>query len=126
MMSKLYRYKYFSPSEFLKCTPPCKIDDLSEELLDSLDVVRSLCGFPLVVTSAYRSFDYEQEHKRTGSSSHCKGIAVDISCQSSDRRLKIVQNALRAGFRRIGISDTFIHLDLDNDKPECIWLYKDD
>lgn len=122
-MKKYPNPKYFSNDEFLRCTPPCTIEDLSDELLDRLDVVRSLCGFPLIVNSAYRSFDYEQDRGRTGSSSHCKGIAVDIAVQSSEERLKIVQNALRAGFQRIGISKTFVHLDLDEDKPSSIWLY---
>lgn len=99
------------------------MEDLSDELLDRLDVVRSLCGFPLIVNSAYRSFDYEQSKGRTGSSSHCKGIAVDIAVQSGETRLKIVQNALRAGFQRIGIAKTFVHLDLDEGKPSSIWLY---
>lgn len=126
MMSKLYRSKYFASSEFLKCVPPCCIDDLDDVLLDKLDIVRSLCGFPLVVTSAYRTFDYEQSKGRTGSSSHCKRIAVDVSCLSSGQRLHIVQNSLRAGFERIGIGKTFVHLDLDKDKPSCMWLYDDD
>lgn len=100
------------------------MEDLSDVLLDKLDIVRSLCGFPLVVNSAYRTFDYEQSKGRSGSSSHCKGIAVDIAVQSDEKRLKIVQNSLRAGFQRIGIAKNFIHLDLDNDKPSCIWLYE--
>lgn len=122
-MKKYPNPKYFSNDEFLRCTPPCTMEDLSEELLDRLDVVRSLCGFPLIVNSAYRSFDYEQEMGRTGSSSHCKHLAVDIAVQSGEKRLKIVQNALRAGFQRIGIAQNFVHLDLDSDKPISIWLY---
>lgn len=100
------------------------MEDLSPILLDKLDIVRSLCGFPLIVNSAYRSISYEQDVKgRTGSSSHCKHIAVDIAVQSGEKRLKIVQNALRAGFQRIGIAKTFVHLDLDAEKPASIWLY---
>lgn len=125
-MIKYPNPKYFHNDEFLRCLPPCQITDLDDELLDRLDVVRSLCGFPLVVTSGYRDFDYEQLNGRSGSSSHCKHVAVDLSCHSSERRLTIVQNALRAGFQRIGIAKTFIHLDLDDDKPKCIWLYDDD
>lgn len=99
------------------------MEDLSDELLDRLDVVRSLCGFPLIVNSAYRSYDYELEQGRRGTSSHCKHIAVDIAIQSGEKRLKIVQNALRAGFQRIGIAKTFVHLDLDEEKPSSLWLY---
>lgn len=123
MMNKYPNPKYFTNDEFLRCTPPCTMEDLSPLLLDKLDIVRSLCGFPLIVNSAYRTFDYEQDKGRTGSSSHCKHIAVDIAVQSGEKRLKIVQNALRAGFQRIGIARTFVHLDLDADKPSAIWLY---
>lgn len=114
--------RYFKEVEFERCTPPCKLSDMSDDLIDRLDYARALAGVPFILTSAYRSYDWEYDHGRFGTSSHCKGMAVDISCQSSEKRLKIVQSALRAGFRRIGIYSTFIHLDVDPDKPACIWL----
>ena len=30
---------------------------------------------------------------------------------------------IKVGFRRIGVGKSFIHSDLDNDKPNAIWLY---
>ena len=98
---------------------------MSEELISRLEYARALCGFAFRINSAYRSFDYEQSKGRTGSSSHCKGVAVDISCYAPDRRYILVQNLLRAGFTRLGISDKFVHADIDMDKPACIWIYKD-
>ena len=35
----------------------------------------------------------------------------------------MVNALLNAGFRRIGIANTFIHADLDKQKPHAIWLY---
>ena len=114
---------HFKESDWSSCVPPCSSSDMSEELISRLEYARALCGFPFKITSAYRSIDYEQEKGRTGSSSHCKGLAVDISCYSDDRRYILVQNLLRAGFSRIGIAPTFIHADIDIEKNACIWLY---
>ena len=35
-----------------------------------------------------------------------------------------MSSLIRAGFKRIGIGSTFIHVDLDLDKPQNVfWLY---
>lgn len=92
--------------------------------MDRLETARAYSLYPFVLTSAFRSVAYEKEHKRSGKSSHCKGCAVDIFCNDSARRLVIIQSLLRAGFRRIGINSTYIHVDSDFDKPHCFWLYE--
>lgn len=119
-----YKSIYFKQEECRRCTPPCNISDLSDELLERLDYARSLLGSPIRLTSAYRSEDYEISKGRSGSSSHCKGLAVDIYCNSDFFRLELVKQLLRAGFRRIGIAKTFIHVDIDTRKPICLWLYE--
>lgn len=116
-------YRFFSDSDFRRCLPSCSIDDMDEGFLKRLDTARSYSQYPFLITSAFRSVAYEREKKRDGKSSHTKGVAVDINCRDSVRRLVIIQSLLRAGFRRIGISSTFIHVDYDLDKPQCIWLY---
>lgn len=114
---------YFTPEEFYKCTPSCSIDDMRPFFMSRLEMARELAGIPFVLNSAYRSVDWEKQHNRTGTSSHCKGVAVDVRCFESDKRYKIVRAALAAGFRRIGIARNFVHLDLDSSKPSSIWLY---
>lgn len=114
---------HFKESDWQGCNPPCQSSDLSPELIDKLEYARVLCGIPLIVTSAYRSVEYEHSKGRSGSSSHCKGLAVDISCYDSVRRRIIIQNLLRAGFKRLGVASTFIHADIDSSKPSCVWLY---
>lgn len=115
--------RYFKDGDFKRCTPPCEVSDLSKELLDALDYARSLYGKPMYLTSAYRAKDYEHLQGRSGTSSHCKGVAVDIACQDSTTRLKMIIALTRAGFRRIGVAPAFIHVDIDPDKPQCLWLY---
>lgn len=116
--------QYFKPDEFLHCVPPCKMEQCDEVALQRLDRLRSLCGFPITLNSAYRSPEYDVSKNRSGNSAHCKGLAFDISCRNSERRAYIVATAQKVGFPRIGIGKTFIHLDCDLTKPyPRIWLY---
>lgn len=119
----LKRYKYFKPYEFECCVPKCSISDMSSEFLDVLDDARELAGVPFILNSAYRSKEYELSKGRTGTSSHCKGCAVDIRCSDSKRRYFIVQSLIAVGFMRIGIHKNFIHVDCDDSKRASIWLY---
>ena len=116
--------RYFAPAEFVKCTPSCTIDQMDEGFLALMDRVRELAGIPLVVSCAYRSKSWELQHGRSGSSAHCKGKAMDIRCNTSQNRYRIVNAALKCGIRRIGIGQTFIHLDNDTSLPQnVIWDY---
>lgn len=120
---KLPALRFFSEEEFIRCSPSCHLSDMSPVFMHSLDNARADAGIPFVLNSAYRSREYELSRGRTGSSSHCKGIAVDISCKDSYTRQKIVTSLIREGFDRIGIADTFIHVDADYLKSPAIWLY---
>lgn len=116
-------YRYFHDTDFKRCTPSCSIDDMNSAVVESLDYARALYGLPIVLTSAYRTVEYELSQGRKGTSSHCKGLAVDIRCTDEFKRIRLVTALLRAGFRRLGIADTYIHVDCDEDKPKCLWLY---
>lgn len=120
---------FFKPGEFVRCNPPCVIDDMDCDFLESLDEARRLADVPFVLNSAYRSVEYEKLHGRSGTSSHCKGLAVDIKCLNPSTREKIVSGLIRAGFHRIGIYPRFVHVDGDDDlnyrdtgKPRAIWI----
>lgn len=118
--------KYFAPSEFRACNPPCIERDMDAAFLALLDKVREVAGIPLVLTSAYRSFMWEKAHGRKGTSSHTKGLAVDIRCNTSRNRYLIVAAALACGITRIGVAKTYIHLDADTSKDQrVIWHYYD-
>ena len=63
-------------------------------------------------------------YKASAKSSHLLGHAADISCTNSSQRHKIIKALLKVGFNRIGIADTFIHVDNDPNKPaNVIWTY---
>jgi uncharacterized protein YcbK (DUF882 family) len=116
--------KYFKESEFKKCVPACSLQDMQQGTMDKLDAAREAAGIPFVLNSAYRSVAHEKKQGRNGTSSHTKGMAVDIRCNSNENRMKIVRALLEAGFVRIGIGKTYVHADDDPAKSQNVmWHY---
>ncbi len=98
-------------------------NNMNKEFLFILDEAREIAGIPFIINSAYRSPEHPLSIKNP-SSSHIKGLAVDIKSTDSKTRFKIVKALVTVGFTRIGITDTFIHVDLDLDKTQnVIWTY---
>ena len=97
--------------------------NMDVDFLSKLDEAREFAGIPFVINSAYRSPTHPESIKNP-TSSHIKGLAVDIKATDSTTRFKIVEALISVGFTRIGIADTFIHVDLDFDKTQdVIWTY---
>jgi len=94
------------------------------DFLHKLDEARELAGVPFKITSGYRSPQHNLDVGGRIGSSHIKGLAVDIACVNSHERQKILTALIQVGFKRIGIGKSFIHSDLDPDKPNAIWLYQ--
>lgn len=116
------KYNYFDEDEFRKAKPSCHLRDMSPSFMYKLDYARELAGFPFHVNSAFRDVEYEIKHGRSGTSSHCKGVAVDIRCNTYEHRIRLVKALICAGFTRIGIYSTFVHVDSDSSKPDACWL----
>ena len=114
--------KYFKKSEFT-CKCGCGETVISDDLLYSLDEAREFAKVPFVISSAYRCENHP-ESKKNPTSSHIKGLAVDIKCTDSKTRAIIMDSLGYVGFRRFGIAKSFIHVDIDNEKSNpVIWLY---
>lgn len=103
-----------------ECRPLCEVKDLSPVLVERLIMAQNASGFQFTITSAFRSQEYERYKGRKGSSSHCRGLAVDISTVDSHTRYKVVIAAAMAGISRIGIGERFVHLDIDETKAHPI------
>lgn len=117
-------FKYFTDEEFRKATPSCSLSDMDENFMSKLDHARDIAGVPFIVSSAFRSEEYEKKKGRSGTSRHTLGIAIDIRCYDNALRFRIVNALLSVGFRRIGIASSFIHV--DDGYPTSlplIWLY---
>lgn len=102
------------------CVPSCEFSDLNSVFVEKLLFAQRYAGFQFTINSAYRSQGYEREKGRKGDSSHCKGLAVDISTCDSHTRYKVVMACAMAGIPRIGIGKNFVHVDIDETKAHPI------
>ena len=116
--------KYFKLYEFDSPDVPNSGVNMDGEFLLKLDKARDIASVPFKITSGYRTEDHNRKVKGVLGSSHTKGYAADIHCNNSVSRFTIVNALLQAGFNRIGIAETFIHVDNDPDKvKDVIWTY---
>ena len=122
------KFRNFSYDEFDSPLQEGSGQLMSNELITMLDDARDLAGVSFKITSGFRVESDIQRLKKAGykvsaKSSHLKGLAADIACDNSTR-FKILDSLLKVGFNRIGIGSTFIHVDIDPDKPPfTIWTY---
>ena len=122
-------YKYFTLSEFDSPDSGGSGKHMSSEFLEMLDEAREIAGIPFKINSGYRTKEYNQSlldrgYKASKTSPHMKGLAADISVTDSRSRWMVINSLLLVGFQRIGIADTFIHVDLDTEKSHSvIWTY---
>lgn len=92
-------------------------DRMTWGLLVKLDAVRREAGVPLYIFSDYRPGD---------DGAHGKGLAVDVHDDrardgiASRWRHKVLRAAYVVGFRRIGIYDAHLHLDIDTSKAQDV------
>jgi len=114
---------YFKHSEFDSPDVPGSGIKMHPTLLRLLEQAREQAGTPFKINSGYRSEDHNAKVGGSPTSSHLKGLAVDISCLTTTQRTKILPALMKVGFTRIGISNSFLHLDVDGTKPDAIWLY---
>ena len=103
--------------------PCCGICMMDRKLLKMLDEARRKAGIPFHINSGFRCEKHNKEVKGKQDSSHMKGRAVDIAAGSGAERLAIVKACIAAGFKRIGVSGSFIHVDNDGGKPSSLWTY---
>tara|TARA_R110000744_G_scaffold304388_2_gene412924 strand:- start:1384 stop:1725 length:342 start_codon:yes stop_codon:yes gene_type:complete len=94
-------------------------------LLMLVDKMRHRAGIPFKITSAYRDAEYNKSINGVENSSHIKGKALDIAASDSKSRYLILESAIHYGIQRIGIANSFIHIDIDDtEKPATVvWLY---
>lgn len=122
-LNKINNMKHFNKDEFT-CDGVNCFNKMNANLLKMLDDARELSNTPFKITSSWRSKEKNESLKNSSkNSSHLKGLAVDIACDNGTNRIKIITALIKVGFTRIGISKTFIHVDVDNSKNNSIWTY---
>ena len=112
----------FTDDEF-KCSC-CHKEKMDRNFVARLQTAREIAGAPFHINSGWRCQEHNDEVGGAKGSSHLTGHAADIRAATSQKRFVIV-NALReAGFERIGIAKTFVHVDDDAAKSQRVmWLY---
>ena len=113
--------KYFEESEF------SEFNKMDPVLLAMLDDLREEYGYPIKLTSTYRSPDHPIEAKKNKPGEHTYGAAVDIACVGGEATFKLVKAAIEIGFTRIGISrkNNFVHVGIGypGAPKTTIWTY---
>lgn len=121
--------RYFQHSEFdQKGLEGSGAEFMDYIFLNELDDLRHECGFAFIISSGYRTPEYNNRVSSTGlTGPHTTGKAADILV-SRGNAYKVLKYALKAGcFSGIGIKQTgenrFIHLDMVERPQNIIWSY---
>lgn len=114
---------YFTPSMFDSKDAPGSGKHMKKKFLEMLTEFRMYLGEDIYVNSAFRTKKHNHKIGGAEHSQHMNGMAIDIACKSQEDRYAIIQSAILAGFNRIGIGKTFIHLDCANEEDFRVWLY---
>lgn len=111
--------KNFVDKEFAcKC---CGQSNMHFTFILYLQAMRDHFGKPIVVTSGFRCKKHNEKIGGSPNSMHMKGMAADIRVHNSNERFELVDAAIKAGFKRIGIyMNAHIHVDTKPEKP-IIW-----
>ena len=130
-MSGTNDWKYFTEKELgCKGTGKCFMD---KEFMKQLILLREDYGKPMVITSGYRSPEYNAAVGGSPKSAHILGQAVDVAISGS-QAYALVNKAILHGFTGIGVAQRgphnkrFIHIDTmlnsDTTPRPTIWSYK--
>lgn len=111
---RMPRSVYFSDDE---------VKGLDQELVAKLDMARKVAGIPFIITCGVRTKEENDLVGGVSDSAHLTGKAVDLRCEDSTARFKMVSGLLSAGFKRVEVASAHIHVDVDEDKPQYVmWL----
>ena len=116
-------FNYFDIEDFYcNCEREHDEEFVDPKLVSFLDIARDYAGIPFVITSGYRCAEHNRDIGGVSDSAHLKGKAADIKVEGSRSRFLILRSLIRVGFKRIGVYDTYIHVDIDESKStKVVW-----
>jgi len=119
--------EHFKSEEFwCKCNEPdCSgRHDPHPALVLELEIMRSILGKPITITSGIRCPKQNALAGGVSDSEHLTGEGADLACPSSGDRYAMVNAALKSGFRRLGIGKTFLHVGMSRKlQRDVCWTY---
>lgn len=116
-------YRFFRLTEFDSPDAKGSGERMQDSTMRMLDNARALAGIPFVINSGYRTEAHNKSVGGSSNSAHLRGFAADIRCLERQQFKVIVIACILAGFRRIGVHHTYIHVDNDPSLPTAQWLY---
>ena len=121
MLREGYITEHFSKKEF-DCQCGCGTGEISMDLVNKLESARVDFGRGMRINSGIRCLEHNRKIGSRDTSSHIKCVAADVSCTNMEDRLKLMTILLKY-FTRLGINKKFIHVDVDSEKPNGVFLY---
>ena len=113
--------KHFSKKEF-DCQCGCGTGTIHAMLVQKLELVRQEYGKPMRINSGIRCLEHNRKIGSKDTSSHIKCLAADVGCTDMSERLTLIP-ILMKHCKRVGINKKFIHVDVDTDKPNGVFVY---
>ena len=114
------KLKYFKKREFT-CRCGCGRTDMHPDFLRWMDLVRSIYGRPLQVTSGYRCEEYDISIG--GEGNHPRGKAVDVLVPNAADRHKLAYAVFKVGICRVLIYKNKPHVHIDDCKNKTGGLF---
>lgn len=119
----------FAPGEVIAEYPP-EWEDRAVELAATFEDIRAIFGGPLIVTSAYRTKEYNAAIGGARKSQHCEGRALDIKHPRVHpmELFNAIRRLHKAGdlpfLGGMGGYTTFVHLDVREHVPGklTVWM----
>lgn len=99
-----------------------------QTLMDKVQELRDILGFPMGVSSAYRCPNHPIEARKEGGAGEHSLAAIDLKV-SYERAFDVMEKAFEMGFTGIGVNQRgdigqrFIHLDLRDPSKRRVWSY---
>jgi len=116
--------RYFTLDEFDSPDLPGSGQIMDPNFLAMIDEARHIACVPFRINSGVRTEERNRLVGGSSESSHLSGFAADISATTSNRRWIIIEALIQVGFNRIGVADSFVHVDNDPSKArDVMWLY---
>lgn len=113
----------------VRCPCGCGNANISKDLMNDLQVIRTALGEPLTVNSAVRCPEYNKTVGGVEDSEHVPmplqrpGEGIDIACSNSELRWKLIYLGMLI-FKRVGNGDGFVHFGVRDTKPQrVLWNY---
>ena len=103
--------------------PECDAPKPHPTLIQMLNIMRGLYGVAISVNSGPRCAHHNGEVGGEADSAHLTGEAADLACHGGEARFAMVEAARHAGFKRIGVGFTLVHVDMA-DRPAALWPYE--